>query len=148
MSDVNNLSGSPEYDTTSTVSRSSDEAYKLDVWLLSGNTTPQTRAFTYDRTAGLYKLSADDFGDGLAEIDEVIQALQEKYGAVDEPRFDRPSEGALEIMVDVVDSKEVAAYDSEFDNNSAVVYVTPENDPELLSMLDTMFNSLESVVSD
>lgn len=147
MNDTPFPAEAPEYDTNSTIKRQSGEAYKLDVWLLGSPTVSSTRAYTYSRTSGLYKLSEDDSKDVVTGFDEAIASLQDKYGAVDESEFERLPGDGYEVMVELVDTEETTPYDAEFDHNSTVVFVTEENDPELIAQLDSAFESIEETVS-
>ena len=137
----------PGYDTDSTIDRNEDEAYALDVWLLSGTATPSTCAYTYGRTEGLYKFSPTDDGQLVEEFDEIFATLQEKYGAVDESSFGRLDGDAYEVMAELVPTDDATPYDAEFNHNTAVVHVTPENDPELVERLDAVFEQLNEDIS-
>jgi hypothetical protein len=148
MSNQDSPSEAQEYDTQSVIYRTEDEAYVLDAWLLSGHTTTATRAYTYGRTEGLYKVSPEDAPEVVAALDAAFESLQEKYGAVDEAQFERIDGDAYEVLVKVVPGAEAAPYDSEFNHNTSVVHVSPENDGAVVEALDEAFDALGSVVAD
>ena len=148
MSDTSPPVESPEAVSDEVVSRENTEAYTLNVWTLSGHTTPDSQCYTYGRTEGLYKLSPNDHPEIVEALDEALAALEEKYGAVDEYEFSRIDGDAYEVLVTVEDAEDVSAYDAEFDHNRAVVHVVPDNDPEVVARVDDALEMLRDAVSE
>jgi hypothetical protein len=135
------------YDTTDVVLRNDDECYELVVWPVNGRAVTTTKAFTYNRTHGLYWLSKTDTPDLFARFETVFDGLLRKYRAIDEVEFNMEPDESFEVLVTIVPESEGRPYDASIDAREAEVCATMRNDSWGVDALDELFYDFSEYVA-
>jgi hypothetical protein len=136
--------GERAYSTTTTVTRNGTEAYRIEAWTIGEQTLEASRAYTYNRTHGLYKLTAEDTPAVVEAFDEALATVQEPSLATS--AFERTTGQAYELLIDVVDPAEVLHASETYEHNHAVTHVTVERSPAVVETIDESIDSLRRTV--
>jgi hypothetical protein len=147
MSNLQSTNGESEYHTTTTVTRNKDEAFAVDAWTISGTAVDATRAYTYGRTEGLYKLSPENTPKVVDAFDDVFDSLQAKYAGIDEQRFERLPGDAYELLITVIDAADARPYDSTFARSNMSVHVLSDTDGDELKTIDAAIKRIDDCVT-
>lgn len=129
-------------DSSGVISRNTGEAYSIELWTVSSDGVPSSSKRTYSKSEGFYQISEQTDESLVDELEDVVDALFAKYGAVDESPLNRLRGESFEVVVETVPESTLSPYDDTYSGNHVDVTALPNRDESLVGRIDSVLAEL------